>query len=165
MPRSHPRRLFRNQHMVVHGYNAPCVCTPCGAYAVRPESNRLMLPASPDRHCPAGGLCSLLVAAATYSSGPLLVQQRRQPVRLLNPSVEFPILLREIIRLALSRGNAHSADEFDFAARQPALRRRGRGRQFTMCVVAGSSRTSRSASASASVPSPNREAAFVRLMR
>jgi hypothetical protein len=65
---SPPSPPLRDQHMVVHGYNALCVCTPCWAYAVRPESNRLMLPASPDRHCPAVGLCSLLVVATTYSS-------------------------------------------------------------------------------------------------
>src|SRR5579864_7762786 len=64
-----PSPPLRDQHTVVHGYNAPCVCAPCRAYAVRagvePSSAALALP---DRHCPAGGLCSLPVAATTYSS-------------------------------------------------------------------------------------------------
>jgi hypothetical protein len=117
-----PSPPLRDQHAVVHGYNALCICAPCWAYAVQPGSNRLMPPASPDRHCPAVGSCSLLVAATTYSSNRLLIQQRGQPIRFLNPRVEFPILLREFVRLSLSRGNTHRADVFHFGARRPTLR-------------------------------------------
>ena len=64
-----PSPTLRDQHMVVHGYNAPCICALYRAYAVRvgiePISAALALP---ERHCPAVGLCSLLVAATTYSS-------------------------------------------------------------------------------------------------
>ena len=64
-----PSPPHRDQHMVIHRNNAPCVCTPCWAYAVRdgiePSSAAL---APPSRHCPAVGLCSLLVMATTYSS-------------------------------------------------------------------------------------------------
>jgi hypothetical protein len=59
----------RDQHAVVRSHDTPCVCAPCWAYAVRvgiePTSAALALPR---RHCPAVGLCSLLVAATTNSS-------------------------------------------------------------------------------------------------
>jgi len=49
-----PSPPHRDQHMVIHRNNAPCVCTPCWAYAVRdgiePSSAAL---APPSRHCPA----------------------------------------------------------------------------------------------------------------
>ena len=87
-----PSPPHRDQHTVVHGYNAPCVCAPYWAYAVRagvePSSAALALP---DRHCPAGGLCSLLFAATTNYLL-VLVQQRRQPIRFLYPRVELAVL-------------------------------------------------------------------------
>src|SRR5580658_1711739 len=69
VPLAPPSPTLRDQHMVVHGYNTPCICAPYWAYAVRvgvePSNAALALP---DRHCPAVGLCSPLVAPTTYSS-------------------------------------------------------------------------------------------------
>jgi len=97
VPLPHPRRRLRDQHAVVHGYSTPCFCTQYGAYAVRvgvePSNAALALP---DRHFPAGGLCSPLVCADYLL---VLFQQRRQPVRLLNACVKLPILPRKVIAL------------------------------------------------------------------
>jgi hypothetical protein len=97
--------------MVVHGYNAPCVCTPCWAYAVRAgiepaDAARFTRSALPRRRVVLTSRCGnyLLV----------LIQQQCQPVRFLDPRVEFTILLGEIVRLALDRGNAHRTDELHF---------------------------------------------------
>ncbi len=59
----------RDQHAVVHGYIAPCICAPCWAYSVRVGIEPISAaPALPSRLCPAAGLCSPHVAPTTYSS-------------------------------------------------------------------------------------------------
>jgi len=65
-----------------------------------------------------------------------LFQQRRQPIRFLDPRIDFAILLGEIVRLPLSRSHTHRTNELYFGPRQPTLRSRGRRRKFTICVVA-----------------------------
>lgn len=64
VPLTHPRRRSRDQHAVVRVYNGQYGCTLYGAYAVRagvePSNAALALP---DRHFPAGGLCSSLACA------------------------------------------------------------------------------------------------------
>jgi hypothetical protein len=107
-----PSPPLRDEHMVVHGYNAPCVCTPCWAYAVRAgiepaDAARIQIGIAPPEGCAHFSLRQLPTRPS-----PQLVQQRRQPIRFLDPRVEFPILLGKIIRLPLDRGNAHCLMNF-----------------------------------------------------
>jgi hypothetical protein len=66
----------------------------------------------------------------------VLVQQRRQPIHFLDPRVEFPILLGEIVRLPLNRRNTNRTDELYFGACRATLSGRGHSRKFAVCVVA-----------------------------
>ena len=55
--------------MVVHGNNTPCNCTQYGAYAVRSESNRLMLPSHYQIGiAPPEGCAHFSFSPTTYSS-------------------------------------------------------------------------------------------------
>src|SRR5271165_1806566 len=123
--------------MVVHGCNTPCACTQYGAYAVRvgvePSNAALALPVGIS---PPEGCAHLSLTPATCSSPSSgLIQQGCQPIRFLNARVEFPILLRKIVRLSLGGCHAHRADVLHLGARGTALRSGSRGGQFPVCVV------------------------------
>src|SRR3954469_19436060 len=138
---SPPSPSLRDRHMVVRGYNAPCICTPCWAYAVRAgfepaDAARITRSALPRRRVVPASRCDDYLLVLIQQHGPLLVQQRCQPVRFLYPRVEFPILFREIVRLPLHRRDTHRADELDFGACRATLRRRRRDRKFTVRLVA-----------------------------
>src|ERR1700722_20271404 len=69
VPLTHQRRRSEISTRLYTVTMVPCVCAPCWVYSVRAGVEPAgAAPALPDRHCPAGGLCSLLVAATTYSS-------------------------------------------------------------------------------------------------
>src|SRR5712692_2145631 len=157
-----PSPTLRDQHTVVHGHHTPCVCTRYGAYAVRvgvePSSAALALP---DRHFPAGGLCSPLVTPTTFSSySNNVVNQSASCIRVSSS------------RYSLARSSAFRC----IAATLTVLTNFTSERVVRFCDVDAALassryalyrifRTSRSASESASVPSPNWDAALVRLMR
>lgn len=108
--------------MVVHGYNAPCICAPCWAYAVPAgiepaDAARITRSALPRRRVVLASRCGDYLLVPVH----FLVQQRRQPIRFLYPGVEFPILLSKIVRLPLRRRNAHGTDELDFRACHSSL--------------------------------------------
>jgi hypothetical protein len=76
---------------------------------------------APPEGCARFSLRQLPTAYSFRSSN--LVQQRRQPIRFLNPRIELPILLRQIVRLPLDPCDTHRTDELHLRPCHAALRR------------------------------------------